>query len=123
MRPGDRLTLSVEKPAAGGRMIARHDGAIVLVSAAIPGETVDAEVEKIQRGTIWARAIRVVTASADRVMPAGDSACGGNVFSHIAYDRQLTLKRDIIRDAFTRIGRMTTRDDLPVAGSAADGYR
>jgi 23S rRNA (uracil1939-C5)-methyltransferase len=123
MRPGDRLTLSVEKPAAGGRMIARHDGAIVLVSAAIPGETVDAEVEKIQRGTIWARSLRVVTASADRVTPAGDWACGGNVFSHIAYDRQLALKRDIIRDAFTRIGRMTTPDDLPVTGSTTDGYR
>src|SRR5687768_10578178 len=103
MKPGDRISLVVEKPAAGGRMIARHDGGIVLVSAAIPGETVDAVVERIQRGTVWARTTRVVTASADRVVPAGDWACGGNVYAHIAYDRQLVLKRDIVRDAFRRI--------------------
>ena len=32
-------------------MIARHDGAIVFVSGAIPGEVVEAEIEKVQRGT------------------------------------------------------------------------
>ena len=104
-------------------MIARHAGGIALVSAAIPGETVEAEVERMQRGTVWARTTRVVTASADRVSPSGDWACGGNVFSHIAYDRQLAIKRDIIRDAFTRIGRMATPEQLPVARSPVDGYR
>ena len=40
---GERLRLTIERPAAGGRMIARHDGAIVFVSGAIPGEVVEAE--------------------------------------------------------------------------------
>lgn len=123
MRPGDRLTLVIDRPAAGGRMIARHDGAIVLISATIPGETVEAEVEKVQRGTIWARTLRVVEPSPDRIVPPDDWACGGNVFSHIAYRRQLTIKRDIIRDAFTRIGRIATPDDFPVADSPVNGYR
>ncbi|MBA3270453.1 MAG: TRAM domain-containing protein, partial [Acidobacteria bacterium] len=123
MKPGDRLTLTVERPAAGGRMIARHDGAIVLVSAVIPGETVEAEVEKMQRGTIWARPTRILQRSADRVAPEGDWRCGGNVFAHMSYDRQLAIKREIVRDAFTRIGRMTTPEHLPVIGSAVDGYR
>ena len=35
-------------------MIARHEGAIVFVAGAIPGEVVEAEVEKVQRGTGWA---------------------------------------------------------------------
>ena len=35
---GATVTLDVEKPAAGGRMIARHDGQVVLVWGAIPGE-------------------------------------------------------------------------------------
>ena len=123
MTPGDQLTLVIEKPAAGGRMIARHEGAIVLVSAAIPGETVEATVEKVQRGTAWARTSRVVAASADRIVPRGDWACGGNVFSHIRYDRQLAIKRDIIRDGFTRIGRLATPDAITVAASPEDGYR
>jgi len=123
MTPGQRLTLTVEKPAAGGRMIARHDGAIVLVSAAIPGEVVEAAVEKFQRGTIWARTMRVVEASPDRVEAGRDWSCGGNVFAHVAYPRQLTLKAEIIRDALTRIGRIAPPETVPIAGSPTDGYR
>ena len=39
---GARLTLDIEKPAAGGRMLARHAGQVVLVSGTIPGERVTA---------------------------------------------------------------------------------
>lgn len=123
MTPGDRLTLLVDKPAAGGRMIARHDGAIVLVAGAIPGEQVDAVVEKVQRGTIWARTERVLAPSPDRVEPAGDPACGGTVFSHVRYPRQLSLKREILRDAFARIGRLALPAEVPVEASPREGYR
>ena len=37
MRPGDLIALTIEKPVAGGRMLARRDGAVVLVSGALPG--------------------------------------------------------------------------------------
>ena len=104
-------------------MIARHDGAIVLVSAAIPGETIEAMVEKVQRGTGWAKTTKVVEASPDRIDPPGDWACGGSVFAHIRYERQLAIKRDIIRDALTRIGRMAPPDTIQVHGSPIDGYR
>src|SRR6476659_327525 len=106
MRPGDRLTLTIEKPAAGGRMIARHEGAVVLVAGTIPGETVESAVERVQRGTIWARTLRVVEPSADRIGDAEEQPCGGNVLAHVRYARQLDIKRDIIRDAFARIGKV-----------------
>ena len=48
-------------------MIARHDGAIVFVAGAIPGEVVEAEVEKVQRGTVWAITREVIERSPDRV--------------------------------------------------------
>ncbi len=123
MCPGDRLVLHVEKAVAGGRMLARHDGAVTLVAAAIPGETVEAEVEKIQRGTIWATTSRVLEASPDRVEPFCDWSCGGSAYVHVAYPRQLALKRDVVRDAFARIAHHALADDLPVAASPVDGYR
>lgn len=122
MKPGDRLSLTIEKPVAGGRMLARHDGAVVLVSGAIPGEVVEAEVEKLQRGTGWARTTRVLERSPDRV-DAADAACGGNVLAHVRYARQVSLKRDIIRDAFTRIARLPLDGALTVAESPTEGYR
>jgi hypothetical protein len=36
VEPGSMLHLDIEKPAAGGRMLARHNGMIVLVEGAIP---------------------------------------------------------------------------------------
>jgi 23S rRNA (uracil1939-C5)-methyltransferase len=102
-------------------MIARQDGAIVFVSGAIPGEVVEAEIEKVQRGTAWAATREIVERSPDRI-DAPDGACGGSVFAHIAYERQRQIKSAIIEDAFRRIGRIA----LPppdVAGSPVDGYR
>jgi 23S rRNA (uracil1939-C5)-methyltransferase len=123
MKPGDRVTLRIDKPAAGGRMIARSDGAVVLVAGAIPGEAVEAVIEKIQRGTIWAQTTAVVEASPDRLEQAGDGACGGNVFAHVRYERQLVLKGDIVRDAFTRLGRLALPGDMPIDASPDRGYR
>lgn len=104
-------------------MLARHEGAIVLVAAAIPGETVEAEIEKIQRGTIWATTDRVLEASPDRVEPFCDWTCGGSVYAHVRYERQLDLKREVIADAFARLAHITLPGDIPVAASKPDGYR
>ena len=122
MNRGERYRLTIERPAAGGRMIARHEGAIVLVSGAIPGEVVEAEIEKVQRGTGWAATRQVLERSADRV-DAPEGACGGSVFAHIAYDRQRQIKSAIIEDAFRRIGRITLESPTEVVASPVDGYR
>jgi 23S rRNA (uracil1939-C5)-methyltransferase len=123
MKRGDRLTLAIERPAAGGRMIARHDGAIVFVAGAIPGEVVDAEVEKVQRGTGWAITREVKSASPDRLADAPDGACGGSVLAHVRYERQLELKTAIIEDTLRRLGRITLEARPPIAGSPVDGHR
>ena len=120
--PGAILELQIERPAVGGRMIARHDGAVVLVAGAIPGERVTARVERVQRRTIWASVVAVVEPSPDRV-PCDDAlACGGNVLAHVAIGRQRALKAEILADAFRRIGRIELAS-TPVMGASADGYR
>jgi 23S rRNA (uracil1939-C5)-methyltransferase len=123
MNRGDRVRLTIERPAAGGRMIARHEGAIVFVAGAIPGETVDAEIEKVQRSTAWAITRQVVEASPDRVEGAPDGACGGSVLAHITYNRQRALKAAIIEDAFRRLGRLPLAAPVEVTPSPIDGYR
>ncbi|MFN2447537.1 MAG: class I SAM-dependent RNA methyltransferase [Vicinamibacterales bacterium] len=123
MESGTRLTLAIDKPAAGGSMIARSEGRVLLVAGAIPGEVVEAVVDRVQRGTVWASVTRVLERSADRVEPAIDETCGGSVFAHIRYERQLALKRDIVRDAFARLGRLPLDGPLEVAASPVAGYR
>jgi 23S rRNA (uracil1939-C5)-methyltransferase len=119
---GTDVSVEIEKPAAGGRMIARHDGQILLVSGAIPGERVSVRIERVEKRLAFASTTEVIEASADR-RPASDPLCGGCVYSHIAYSRQVTLKAGIIADAFMRIGRIPNEQPLSVTPSPETGYR
>jgi 23S rRNA (uracil1939-C5)-methyltransferase len=121
--PGQILVLTIEKPAAGGRMIARADGQIVLVGGAIPGESVRARVERVGKGVAYAETLEVESASADRRDVFADLQCGGCLYGHIAYPRQLDIKSQVIGDAFQRIGRLPLRAPVRVAASPEDGYR
>src|SRR4051794_3739239 len=107
LKQGDEIVLAVERPAAGGRMIARHEGQIVLVRGAIPGERVQAIVERVEKRLAFAATRGVLEPSADRRPWDGDVLCGGSMYAHIAYERQLAIKADVIRDAFARLGRHT----------------
>jgi 23S rRNA (uracil1939-C5)-methyltransferase len=123
LSPGSVIDLTIEKPAAGGRMIARHEGQVVLVHAAIPGERVRALVDRVGQGVAYATAMDVLESSPDRRTGIHDWACGGNVYAHVAYPRQLQLKAEIIADALARIGKMTLEAPVRVASSPEEGYR
>ncbi len=109
------ITLTLTGIAHGGEAIGHHGGKIVFVPYAIPGETVQAEiVEEKQR---WARArlVRVLKPSPDRALPPcpyfGPGQCGGCQWQHIAYERQLELKAEVVADQLRRLGGI---DDPPV---------
>src|SRR5688572_24432197 len=104
-------------------MIAREDSQVVLVSGAIPGETVLARVERLGKGVAFARVVSVAEPSADRRDPFTDELCGGCLYAHVAYPRQLEIKGQIVADALTRIGRIPLSKPVAVAPSPADGYR
>jgi 23S rRNA (uracil1939-C5)-methyltransferase len=123
LKPGEVLSLTVEKPAAGGPMIARHEGRVILVSGAIPGERVQARLSRVAKGFAHADTIAVDAPSSDRRAPSGDPLCGGCLYNHIAYARQLTIKSEVIADAFRRIGRIELAAPVAVAASREDGYR
>jgi 23S rRNA (uracil1939-C5)-methyltransferase len=123
LQTGTVVELDVEKPAAGGRMLARHQGLVVLVSAAIPGERVRALVDRTGPGVAYAATVEVLQASDDRRPAPVDWACGGNVYAHVAYPRQLALKSEIVRDALARIGHIPFDGPIPVSPSPERGYR
>jgi 23S rRNA (uracil1939-C5)-methyltransferase len=121
MDPGSLVTLTTEKPVAGGWMLARHNGAIVFVAGALPGETVDARIRRTQKGSAWADVVAVHSASPDRI---GEyTPCGGNVLAHAVYEAQLRLKAAIIDDAFRRVGGCPLSAVPEVVASPTTGYR
>jgi tRNA/tmRNA/rRNA uracil-C5-methylase (TrmA/RlmC/RlmD family) len=117
------LDLTIERPVAGGLMLARHDGRIVFVSGAIPGERVRARVERKTKQVWWAAVTEIIEASGDRRDSPFDPACGGSTFAHIRYDRQRELKQQILVDAFRRLAHVMLDAPPAVAASPEQGYR
>src|SRR5262245_33466386 len=123
MRPGDHLSLRIEKPAAGGWMIARSDGRVILVSGVLPSEQAVVLIDRVGKGVAYGHATSIEEPSADRRPAFVDPACGGCLYAHIAYGRQLEIKAQVIANALARIGRLTWADPIPVAASPDEGYR
>ncbi len=120
--PPREVELEVERAVAGGRMLARHEGRVVLVRGAVPGERVRARLEREQKGVWFAEVVAVTRASADRRDPGPDPACGGMAYAHVAPARQRQLKADIVADAFARIARIPVAAPV-VHASPEHGYR
>ncbi|MBK0421683.1 class I SAM-dependent RNA methyltransferase [Leucobacter sp. CSA2] len=111
---GDAIELEVTGIAHGGVSVARHDGRVVFVSDAIPGERVLARVTDAKKKS-FARAatVEVLSASPDRRehvwAEAGldrdpEDRAGGAEFGHIDLDRQRSLKAEVLTDAMSRFG-------------------
>jgi 23S rRNA (uracil1939-C5)-methyltransferase len=119
---GQILTLDIERPVAGGRMLARHDGQVVLVAGAIPGERVAARLDRVAKAVVHAETVDVLTPSPDR-RPAPDWRCGGRDYAHVSYQRQRRLKGEILADAFRRLARLPLASLPEVMPSPEAGYR
>ncbi len=110
------LELTLTGIAHGGEAIGRHDGKVIFVPFAIPGETVRVAITEQKANWARARLLEVLTPSPDRVEPPcpffGPQRCGGCQWQHIAYERQLQLKQAIVQDQLARLGRLP---NAPVA--------
>jgi 23S rRNA (uracil1939-C5)-methyltransferase len=122
VHPGDQVELAIEKPAAGGRMLARHEGRVILVQGGIPGERVRARISRVEKQLAFAETVDVIDQSADRREPSVDLTCGGCLYAHIGYERQRALKGEVVRDAFARLGRIEIAAPV-VAASPETAYR
>ena len=134
--PAQELTLDIEAPAAGGTSIARHDGQVVFVSGALPGEKVRVRTEagppaRFLRATVT----EVVDASAHRVpdrrldyvsigsdRSGGTSAeFGGMEFAHVDLAHSRSLKAEVLRDQLSRIGHIDFDAEVLPAPGETDG--
>ena len=126
------LTLAVGPPANGGSCVARHEGRVVFVRYALPGETVRARVRS-ERGSYWtADAVEVLEPSPDRVVSicpiAGvdGAGCCDMAFADPAAVRQ--IKGAVVANQLARLGGYQWRDEAdaiaePVGADGATGWR
>ena len=122
LKTGDLVQVTIEKVAHGGHFIARHDGAVIFVRHAIPGEKCTIKITSTGSSFNRADVISVEAPSEFRVQApcsfAHRNGCGGCDFQHISVDHQRILKSDVIAEQFSRIAKMDLRVDVEEVGES-----
>jgi len=128
LKVGDRITVEIGPIAHGGHFIARHKGQVIFVRYGITGEEAVVEITSTSSKLARGDAIEILKPSKDRVVPpckyAVPGGCGGCDFQHIEISAQLELKRSVIREQFSRLGRIEIDlDVLPVEPTSGLHWR
>lgn len=110
MQIGDEVVVEVSSIAHGGHCVARHEGRVLFIRHAIPGEKIRARITEITKNFARADCVAVIEASPSRVESncaySGPGGCGGCDFRHISIDKQRELKSLIIKEQFARLAKM-----------------
>jgi tRNA/tmRNA/rRNA uracil-C5-methylase (TrmA/RlmC/RlmD family) len=110
---GRTVEIDVTNIAHGGISVARHEGRVVFVADAIPGERVLARISDDSKKSFWrAETLSVVAPSEHRREHVWEAAsidrdpadrAGGAEFGHIELGHQRELKRQVLAEALRRM--------------------
>ena len=116
----DERVIEIELTAMGngGEALGRHEGKVVFVAGGIPGEIVEVGITRDKKRYARGRLREILSPSPDRVAPPCPQCdlCGGCDWQHIDYERQLSLKMDVLRGQLARQGcEARTADPIGMA--------
>jgi 23S rRNA (uracil1939-C5)-methyltransferase len=98
--PREPQLLEIEKLSHEGRGLARHEGRIVFVDGALPGEQVQVVFTGGKSNFAEARTVEVVRAAPERIEPVCRffQTCGGCSLQHCAPAAQLAFKDEVLHE-------------------------
>lgn len=120
------LILQTGAPANGGSCVARHDGRVVFVRHALPGETVRVRVQS-DRGSYWhADVVEVLEPSPERIPSlcpiAGVDGAGCCDLAFVTPEGARRLKGAVVANQLARLGAHRWRaEDEATAEAIGDG--
>ncbi|MBI5073934.1 MAG: class I SAM-dependent RNA methyltransferase [Nitrospirae bacterium] len=99
------MILRPSLPAYGGYSLAR-DEKVILIKGAVPGELVEVNIDEKKRDYMLATVTQVLEPSEFRVEPKCPvfGICGGCHLQFIAYEKQVSMKEEVLVDSLTRLG-------------------
>jgi 23S rRNA (uracil1939-C5)-methyltransferase len=119
------VALEIEKLVYGGDGLARREHVTYFVPFVLPGEKIKARPVEARRNFVRARIAEIIEPSPARVAPPCPyfTLCGGCHYQHIAYERQLEAKREILRETLGRLGQVRWNGPIALHASPPFGYR
>ena len=108
--------ITITDIAAEGKAIGRHEGKVIFVPYAIPGDVVNVQVIKSRHGYVEGVIKDIVTPSPHRVTPfcSHFGTCGGCKWQLLPYKMQLDYKQQQVFDQLSRIGKLTSLSIQPI---------
>ncbi|MEU7821824.1 TRAM domain-containing protein [Catellatospora sp. NPDC049133] len=107
---GDKVEVTVGPIAHGGHCVARHEGQVIFVRHALPGERVVVEITELHKAYLRGDCVEVLQASPDRITPrcpyAHANGCGGCDLQHVASPAQREWKAAVVREQLVRLGKL-----------------
>ena len=124
LKAGDVVELEIEKAVYRGQGLGRHEGQVVFVPRAIPGDRVRVRIDEVTPGYVRALPEALVRSAGERrPSPCPLFArCGGCAYQDVDYAAQLRLKEAILRESLSRAG-VPWEGEIPVRPSAEEGWR
>ncbi len=120
------LKLRIEKVVHGGLFLARDEGKVVLVSGALPGELVEAELVEQKKSYSLSSVTKILEPSSQRVVSPGAQlgrAASSIDFGHAKLDYQRQLKSEVLQEALSRTSRIEWNGEILPADETGLGYR
>jgi 23S rRNA (uracil1939-C5)-methyltransferase len=119
------LQLDIESLDYEGRGVARHEGKVVFVEGALPGERVTASIYKKTPAYEQGFAQTIVHDSPSRTKPNCEyfGLCGGCALQHIEPRTQVAAKQRVLEDHLKHIGQVSPERILPAIYGPTWGYR
>lgn len=111
--------ITITDYAAEGKALVRHEGKVVFVTGAVPGDSVDILLTKNKKDWAEGRVIKVIQPAPDRLGPfcRHFGVCGGCKWQMLLYQKQLQYKQQEVASNFTRIGKLEIPEIMPIIGS------
>ncbi|MEO5653593.1 MAG: TRAM domain-containing protein [Marmoricola sp.] len=124
---GQRVEVEVGPIAHGGHFVARHEGQVVFVRHALPGEQVTVEITDSSGSFLRGDAVEVHTASDHRVPApcplAHPGGCGGCDFQHVELGEQRRLKGAVVTEQLARLAGVEREVEVEAVPGDQDGLR
>lgn len=119
---GPIQTFEVDGLTHEAKGVARFQGKVTFIEGALPGETVEAQVNKAGRNFDEAVLVNIIEPSVYRVEPSCQhfNVCGGCSFQHLADEQQLNAKADWLQG---QLRNLITTQELEQLSDKPMGYR
>jgi 23S rRNA (uracil1939-C5)-methyltransferase len=109
----------------GGEALGFRAGRTVLAPRVLPAERAEVEEVRRQKGVIYARPLRILEPSPERIEPPCPyfGRCGGCQYQHLPHVAQIAAKVEILRETLRRLGQVNWELPIPAHRGPAWNYR